>query len=55
MIGGVDQEILAQNKQGVGSPDNFLLGGGTSSDKTHVMMFMSITPQVLDVADQEHN
>jgi hypothetical protein len=56
MIGGVDQEKLAQNKQGVGSPDNFLLGGGISSDNNHYMMFMAITPQVMDIAaDEEHN
>jgi type IVB pilus formation R64 PilN family outer membrane protein len=56
MIGGVDQEKLQQNKQGVGSPDNFLLGGGTSSNGSHLMIFMSITPQVMDVlADEGHN
>jgi Flp pilus assembly secretin CpaC len=55
MIGGVDQEKMSQNKQGVGSPDNFLLGGGTSSDTTHLMLFMSITPQVMDIADEEHS
>jgi type IVB pilus formation R64 PilN family outer membrane protein len=56
MIGGVDQEQLQQNKQGVGTPDNFLLGGGVSSDTNHLMMFMAITPQVMDVAtDEEHN
>ena len=54
MIGGVDQEKLIQNKQGVGSPDNFLLGGGVSSDNSHLMLFMSITPQVMDLAGEEH-
>ena len=54
MIGGVDQEKMAQNKRGVGSPDNFMLGGGTSSDTSHLMLFMAITPQVMDVANEEH-
>lgn len=48
IIGGVDQEDLAQNKNGTGSPDNFLLGGGSSSNNNRLMLFMAITPQVLD-------
>ncbi len=55
MIGGVDQENLAQNKEGVGSPDNWLLGGGVSTNNNHFMMFMAITPQVMDIAGEEHN
>jgi type IVB pilus formation R64 PilN family outer membrane protein len=56
IIGGVDQESLQQNKQGVGSPDNFLLGGGTSSNNNRLMLFMAITPQVMDdVGQQERN
>jgi len=55
VIGGVDQENASQSKQGVGSPDNPLLGGGISGDANHLMLFMAITPQVLDVgADEEH-
>jgi len=55
VIGGVDQEKLAQNQNGVGSPSNFLLGGGVSSNNSHFMLFMAITPQVMDVAgDGEH-
>jgi type IVB pilus formation R64 PilN family outer membrane protein len=54
MIGGVDQEKLGQNKNGVGSPDNFLLGGGVSTNQNHFMMFMAITPQVMDIANEEH-
>jgi len=54
MIGGVDQEKLAQNKNGVFTPDNFLLGGGFSSDNNHLMLFMAITPQVMDDAGEEH-
>jgi type IVB pilus formation R64 PilN family outer membrane protein len=56
VIAGVDQETMQQNKQGVGSPDNFLLGGGVSSKADRVMMFMMITPQVMDVSsDEERN
>jgi type IVB pilus formation R64 PilN family outer membrane protein len=55
IIAGVDQENTKQHKQGVGSPDNIFLGGGTSSDQTRSMMFMALTPQVMDVsADEEH-
>jgi type IVB pilus formation R64 PilN family outer membrane protein len=49
IIGGVDDEELGQNKNGVGSPDNLLLGGGTSTTNTRLMMIMAITPQVMDV------
>ena len=57
IIGGVDQEKNMQNKNGVGSPNNYLLGGGTSSDTSHLMLFMAITPQVMDLAGDtvEHN
>ncbi len=53
IIGGVDQETITQNKQGVGDPDNFLLGGGTSSNNNRLMLFMAITPQVMDVGATE--
>ena len=55
IIGGYDDEQTAQNAQGVGSPFNFLMGGGTSSGSTHAMLFIAITPQVLDAprAEQE--
>ncbi len=48
MIGGVDEEDVSQNAQGVGNPFNFLLGGGTSNARTRTMVFIAITPQVLD-------
>lgn len=50
IIGGVDQRKIEQNKQGVGTPSNFLLGGGVSAQDNHSMMFIAITPQVMDVA-----
>ncbi len=53
VIGGVDQETTKQNKQGIGSPDNFLLGGGTSGNEDRLMMFMALTPQVMDVSSDE--
>jgi len=56
VIAGVDQETVQQKKQGVGSPENFLLGGGTSSAQNRLMMFMALTPQVMDISsDEERN
>jgi type II secretory pathway component GspD/PulD (secretin) len=55
VIGGVDQEDASQGAQGVGNPFNFLLGGGTSSNIAHTMIFMAITPQVMDVPSAENN
>ncbi|MBV8061693.1 MAG: secretin N-terminal domain-containing protein [Alphaproteobacteria bacterium] len=52
-IGGIEEEDLAQNSQGVGSADNFLLGGGTSTNDDHEMVFFALTPQVLDVPHSE--
>lgn len=53
IIGGAEEEDLAQNKQGVGSPDFYGLGGGISSNRTHTMLFFTVTPQVLDVPHTE--
>jgi type IVB pilus formation R64 PilN family outer membrane protein len=53
IIGGYDDEQATQNAQGIGSPFNFLLGGGSNTSTTHSMMFMAITPQVLDVPRTE--
>ncbi|MDR3450761.1 MAG: secretin N-terminal domain-containing protein [Alphaproteobacteria bacterium] len=50
VIGGVDREQVVQNHNGVGSPDNFLLGGGISTDRQHAMLVMAITPQVINDA-----
>jgi type IVB pilus formation R64 PilN family outer membrane protein len=54
VIGGVDEEDLGQNAQGVGNPFNFLLGGGSSNAKAHTMVFIAVTPQVIDVPQAEH-
>lgn len=48
VIGGVDEEDMAQNAQGVGDPFNFLLGGGLSNATGRIMLFIAITPQVLE-------
>ena len=53
VLAGVDDEQTAQKAQGVGSPFNFLLGGGSTNATTHSMMFIAITPQVLDVPRSE--
>jgi hypothetical protein len=54
VIGGIDRERTVQNRTGVGTPENFLLGGGTSSDQQHYMMFIAITPQVMDVNEERN-
>jgi type II secretory pathway component GspD/PulD (secretin) len=48
VIGGIDEEDLAQNANGVGDPFNWLLGGGTSNATGRTMVFIAIAPQVLD-------
>ncbi len=48
IIGGYDDEQASQSSQGVGSPFNYFLGGGSSNSKTRTMLFIAITPQVLD-------
>ncbi len=53
VLAGVDDEQTAQNATGVGSPFNFLLGGGSSNVTTHSMLFIAITPQVLDIPRAE--
>ncbi len=49
IIGGYDDETAGQDSQGVWSPFNYLLGGGSNTMTSHTMLFMAITPQVLDV------
>lgn len=55
VIGGVDEEDMTQNSQGIGDPFNYALGGGNSSSKSHTMMFFAITPQVLDTVHTERD
>lgn len=55
IIGGYDDEQTSQNSQGVGSPFNYFLGGGSSNSKTRAMLFIAITPQVLDLQKPEQN
>ena len=38
---------------GVGDPFNWLLGGGTSNQTGRTMVFIAITPQVLDPPQAE--
>lgn len=54
ILAGIDDEQTGQNAQGVGHPFNFLLGGGSSNATSHSMMFIAITPQVLDVPQPEN-
>jgi type IVB pilus formation R64 PilN family outer membrane protein len=53
VIGGVDQRTTSHARQGVGSPNNFLLGGGTSADEDHLMMVIAMTPYVMDLATHD--
>lgn len=53
VIGGYDDEKTEQTSQGVGSPYNYLFGGGSSNSKTRAMLFVAITPQVLDAETAE--
>ena len=55
ILGGAEEEDLQQNSQGVGNPYNYLLGGGVNSAKSHSMLIMAITPQVLDVPHSEND
>jgi len=48
IIGGYDDEQVSQSSQGVGSPFNYFFGGGASNSKERTMLFIAITPQVLD-------
>ncbi len=54
VIGGVNEKKVNQNSSGVGSPFNFIFGGGTSSGDTDTMMLIAITPQVIDLPQAEH-
>ncbi|MDD5587156.1 MAG: hypothetical protein PHY92_09445, partial [Alphaproteobacteria bacterium] len=53
VLAGYDDEKTTMNAQGVGNPFNFLLGGGSSNEAVHSMMFIAITPQVLEVPRPE--
>ena len=55
LLGGYDDEQIVQESQGVGSASNYLFGGGFSNQKTHTMLFIAITPQVVDTPHVEQN
>ncbi len=55
LLGGAEEEDLQHNSQGVGDAYNYMLGGGTSSGRTHTMLFMAITPQVLEEPHSEQD
>lgn len=54
LIGGAEREDLQQSSQGVGSPFNYLLGGGLSTAKRHSMIFIAVSPQVIEEPRSEH-
>lgn len=49
ILAGYDDEQTSQSSQGMGNPYNYFLGGGNTNTKSHTMMYIAITPQVLDV------
>lgn len=49
VIGGYDDEKTQQTSSGVGNAYNYFLGGGSTNSKDRTMMFIVITPQVIDV------
>lgn len=49
VLAGYDDEQVSQNSQGMGNPYNYFLGGGSTNSKTRAMLYIAITPQVLDV------
>ncbi|MDD3288747.1 MAG: secretin N-terminal domain-containing protein [Alphaproteobacteria bacterium] len=55
IIGGYDDEQYSQKSQGVINPFNYLLGGGVNNSSSHSMLFIAITPQVLEVPSAEQN
>lgn len=54
IVGGYDDEQASLSSQGVGSAFNYLLGGGSANSTAHMMLFIAITPQVLDVPRGDH-
>lgn len=55
VIGGYDDEKTEQTSHGVGNAYNYFLGGGSINAKTRSMLFLVITPQVLDVPTSERS
>lgn len=54
IVGGYDDESVSQTSSGVGSAYNYFLGGGSVNAKARAMMFIAITPQVLEPSKAEH-
>ncbi len=55
VIGGYDDEKTEQSSNGVGNAYNYFLGGGSTNAKTRSMLFLVITPQVLEVPTSERS
>ena len=53
VIGGYDDEQVSQASTGFGNAFNYLLGGGVSNLTSHAMLFIAITPQVIDLPHTE--
>lgn len=48
VLSGFEQSIDNGNKQGVGNPNNILLGGGMGTDNRRDVIVVLITPVVMD-------
>jgi hypothetical protein len=46
ILNGYDQNTDNSNKQGVGSPNNILFGGGLTGSKTKQSFIITVTPFV---------
>jgi type II secretory pathway component GspD/PulD (secretin) len=55
LIGGYGDEQASQGSQGVGDAFNYYLGGGSTNTGSHTMLFIAVTPQVLDVPREEQD
>lgn len=53
VIGGFDDEKTEQSSKGVGNAYNYFLGGGSANKNDRTMLFLVITPQVIDVPKAE--
>jgi type IVB pilus formation R64 PilN family outer membrane protein len=48
VLSGFEQTVDNGTKQGVGNPNNIVLGGGMSTDNSHEVIVVLITPIVMD-------
>lgn len=49
VLSGFDEDRQSANRQGFGSPYNWLMGGSATGSKTREMFFLTMTPREIDV------